>query len=135
MSAPPITTPLPTLRPCRLQGKAYYQELRRLHKQLGYALQRDAEGMVRDRQRGRWMALTLKEVATLALRYRLTLAATFAYFEDANKLPTGIYDALKARGMRPVSVLREVWAELGPEEQAAILAAEQEQGNAELRRH
>lgn len=108
------TTPLPELRPVRLQGKAYYTALRAILKEIKYDLKRDAERL----QRGAGK-FTVAHLCRLALTYRLNLKATAECLEDEHFLPAGTYQRLIDRGLRPMTALREVWAEMQNEEPVA----------------
>lgn len=100
--------PLPELRPVRLQGKAYYTELRRILKEIRYDLKADAERLMQENGR----KFTLRHACILALKYRINLKATVEALEDERIVPYGAYDRMLSRGLRPMTVLRETWAAL-----------------------
>jgi hypothetical protein len=100
-------TNLPELHPLG-RGKVYYDELRRLAVEDGIAITADVDRM--KQQNGG--ALTIKDACTLALRYRLRLAALFSILEDFCLVPCGVYDSLKERGLKPMAMLTEVWEEV-----------------------
>lgn len=102
----PLPDGFPALRPLARQGKAYYAELRAILKEIGADLKRDFAQT--KRKNGK---ITVHDVCTLALKYRLNLKATFDYLEDERLLPCGMYDQLKDRGLRPMTMLRETWEE------------------------
>lgn len=110
MSEQPIR-PLPELRPVRLQGGAYYKELRRLLRLLGGAIVEDAKAFHRRDQK-----ITVDHVAQLALKYHLNMKAVAEYLEDRRVLPTGSYERLLERGLRPMTALTQVWNRISDEQ-------------------
>lgn len=99
---------LPQLRPVARQGKAYYTELKAILKEIGPAITADAERIRHEQDR----AFTVRDLCVLALRYRLNCKATCEHLEDVGFLPCGTYTRLRERDFRPVSRLKEVWAEM-----------------------
>jgi hypothetical protein len=97
---------LPELRPVRLQGKAYYRELKRILKEVGDDIEQDARQILRDTGK-----FTVRDLAFLALKYRLNMKATCEHLEECRVLKYGTYDSLKERKLRPMAYLKEVWSE------------------------
>jgi hypothetical protein len=98
---------LPKLRPYARQGKAYYAELRAILKEIRHRVLTDVKTLRRQGKR-----VTIRDVCVFALRYELNLKAMFDLLEDENVLPCGTYERLKDRGMRPMTALRGVYAEM-----------------------
>lgn len=109
-----MTTPtvdLPRLRPYARQGKAYIDELKAYLKDIQFQVKNDVK--VLHQRNGK---VTLRFVCQLALKYELNLKAMFGFLEDEHLIAFGTYESLKDRGLRPMTMLREVWTEMQQEQ-------------------
>lgn len=106
---------LPPLRPIRVQGKAYYVALRAILDEVGNDLHADAVTAKAEHR------MTPAMLCRLALTYRLNLKATTEYLEDRKVIRCGTYDRLfrESANLRPIACLKEVWAEMQTEQEAA----------------
>ena len=98
---------LPRLRPYARQGKAYIDELRAYLKEIQFGVKEDVRVLHRQNKK-----VTIRFVCELALKYELNLKAMFDFLEDEKLVPYGTYESLKDRGMRPMTMLRQVWQEM-----------------------
>lgn len=95
---------LPRLRPIG-RHKAYYDELRQIFEQEGEAIQSsvELEKVLNDGK------LSIVSACRIALKHELRLSALFNFIEDRCGVPSGTYDRLKERGLKPMILLREEW--------------------------
>ncbi len=93
--------PLPELRPVRLQGRAYYAELRRILAEEEAEMRRTINA---------WKAecggITPAMIGALALKHRLNVKATCEALEEWQLLRCGVYDRIRDGGIRPTDMLR-----------------------------
>lgn len=96
----------PTLRPHRLQGRAYWGAVRALIDQHGEAIyqaawaQRRAAGTFRTR-----------DLCVLALQFRLHLKIIAEYLEDRKFIPYGTYERIRESRFPIMGSLYQVWAD------------------------
>jgi hypothetical protein len=105
----PTETTIPTmpeLRPVRLQGKAYYDALKRILREIGSSLLQDAIDIKTETH-----TFTPHNLCYLALKYRLNVKATCEWLEESGFLLHGTYQTLRERRFKPMYVVRQVWSE------------------------
>lgn len=102
----PTIPAMPELRPVRLQGRAYYDELKRLIREHGAQMLEDAIDIKTETH-----MFTPYDLAYLALKYRLNMKATCEWLEESGFLLHGTYAKLLDRRFKPVTVARRVWAD------------------------
>lgn len=102
---------LPQLRPLARQGQAYYAELKAILKTEGYKIKQDFERI--HRATGK---ITPSDIARLALAHQLNFKATTKYLERERLLPCGTYDRMRDGGIRPMTLLKDIWKEMQAEE-------------------
>lgn len=95
-----MSDPLPQLRPVRLQGKAYYTELKRILKAEGFGILSTLNQWQKNGAK-----LTPALVGALAIKHALNFKATCEFLEDYEVIPHGTYNRL-TRQHRPSAILR-----------------------------